>query len=185
MRMQKIFIAAGIVSLIFAGWMSVDMITSSILVDGSSWNKSSLTGDRTYSTLMFTNDRSVINLRIDFTNDVDSQVRVLSSSPVGIREFSSQITTPEAEAWRCMFVEDDTERDREDEISTSGLWSSGNYTGVRGISGNLTTASTEIDGSGMVSLSKHTRTMNVTKDERSYAAGKMNVSEYVEYRGGI
>jgi len=134
---------------------------------------------------MFPNDRSVINRGIDFTNDTDSQVRVSSSGPVGIREFSSQITIPEAEPWRCMFVEDDTETDREDEISTSGLWSSGNYTGVRGMSGNLTTASTEIDGSGMVSLRKHTQTVNVTQDERSYAAGKMNVSEYVEYGGWV
>ena len=103
--MQKIFIAAGIVCLTFAGWMSADMISSSISVDGSSWINSSLTGDRTYSSLMFTNDRSVVNRGIDFTNDVDSRVRVSSSGPVGIREFSSQITTPETEAWRCMFVD--------------------------------------------------------------------------------
>jgi len=41
--MQKIFIAAGIVCLTLAGWMSADMISSSISVDGSSYIKSSLT----------------------------------------------------------------------------------------------------------------------------------------------
>lgn len=38
------------------------------------------------------------------------------------------------------------------EIGTSGLWSAGNYSGVRSMSGNLATAMTDISGAGMVSL---------------------------------
>ena len=181
--MQKILICAGIICLALAGFMSADRISSSISVDGSSWIKSSLTGDKTYATLLFTNDRSTINRGIEFSKDIETQTRVLSSGPVGVLEYSAQSITPEAESWRCMFVGSDQTNDRYDEISTTGLWSGGNYTGVRSMSENLTTASTDITGTGMVSLSKHSETVNLTQNERAVAAGKMNVSEYVEYGG--
>lgn len=50
------------------------------------------------------------------------------------------------------------------------------------MSENLTNAMTDISGTGMVSLSKHTGTVNLTQNERAVAAGRMNVSEYVEFR---
>jgi hypothetical protein len=160
MKVQKILICAGIICLALAGLMSADRISSSISRDGSSWIKSSLTGDKTYATLLFTNDRSTINRGIEFSKDIDTQTRVSSSGPVGVQEYSAQSITPEAESWRCMFVGPDQTNDRDDEIDTTGLWSGGNYTGVRSMSENLTTASTDIIGTGMVSLSKHSETEN-------------------------
>ena len=81
-----------------------------------------------------------------------------------------------------MFIRSDETDNRHDEIGTSGLWSAGNYTGFRKMSENLTNAMTDISGTGMVSLSKHTGTVNLTQNERAVAAGRMNVSEYVEFR---
>lgn len=61
-----------------------------------------------------------------------------------------------------MCIQSDETDNRHDEIGTSGLWSAGNCTGVRSMSGNLTTAMRDISGDGMVSLSKHTGMVNVT-----------------------
>lgn len=181
--MQKILICAGIICLALAGLMSADRISSSISVEGSSWITSSLTGDKTYAALLFTNDRSTINRGIEFSKDLETQTRISSSGTVGVREYSEQSIIPESEAWRCMFIQSDATDNRHDEIGTSGLWSAGNYSGVRSMSENLTTALTDISGTGMVSLSKHTGTVNVTQNERAVAAGRMNVSEYVEFGG--
>jgi hypothetical protein len=84
---------------------------------------------------------------------------------------------------RKVWVQSDETDHRHDEIGTSGLWSAGNYTGFRKMSENMTTAMTDISGTGMVSLSKHTGTVNLTQNERAVAAGRMNVSEYVEFGG--
>lgn len=149
----------------------------------SSWITSSLTGDKTYAALLLTNDRSTINRDIEFSTDIDTQTRVSSSGPVGVMEYSDQSTMPESEPWRCMFIQSDETDNRHDEIGTSGLWSAGNYTGVRSMSGNLTTAMTDISGTGMVSLRKHTGMVNFTHNERAVAAGRMQVSEYVEFGG--
>ena len=181
--MQKIFVLVGIACFALAGGMSADLISSSISVDGSSWIKSSLTGDKTYAGLLFTNDQSTVTRTIDFSKDLDTHTRISSTGPVGIQEYSAQTSTPESEDWRCMFARSDDETSREDEIETRGILASGNYTAVRGMSEDLTSGGVDITGSGLVSLSKKTGTVNWTQEERSVAAGRMNVSEYVEYGG--
>nr|WP_319578091.1 hypothetical protein [uncultured Methanospirillum sp.] len=180
--MQKIFVTLGIACFVLAGGMSADLISSSISVDGSSWIKSSLTGDKTYSGLLFTNDQSTVNRTIDFSKDLDTHTRISSTGPVGIQEYSAQASIPESEVWRCMFARSDDETPYE-EIETRGILASGNYTAVRGMSEDLTSGGVDITGSGLVSLSKKTGTVNRTQEERSVAAGRMNVSEYGEYGG--
>ncbi|WP_181391576.1 hypothetical protein [Methanospirillum lacunae] len=51
------------------------------------------------------------------------------------------------------------------------------------MSEGLTSGGVDITGSGLVSLSKKIGTVNWTQEERSVAAGRMNVSEYGEYGG--
>ena len=60
---------------------------------------------------------------------------------------------------------------------------SGNYTAVLGMSEDLTSGGVDITGTGLVSLSKKTGTVNWTQEEQSVATGRMNVSEYGEYGG--
>jgi len=102
--MTKILVIVGIVCLALAGWMSADLITSSISVDGSSWIKSSVTGDRSYAGLMFTTDQSTVTRSIDFSKTLDTQTRISSNGPLGVSEYSEQTTTPKDEFWRCLFA---------------------------------------------------------------------------------
>jgi hypothetical protein len=51
------------------------------------------------------------------------------------------------------------------------------------MSEDLTTGGVDISGSGLVSLGKKTGTVNWTQEERSVAAGRMNVTEYRESGG--
>ncbi|WP_300038183.1 hypothetical protein [Methanospirillum sp.] len=110
--MQKIFLAAGIVCRALAGWMSADLITSSISVDGSSWIKSSGTGDRSYAGLIFTTDHSTVTRSLDFYQTVDVQTRISSSGPLGVYEYTAQTSIPEEESWRCMFTSSDEQAGR-------------------------------------------------------------------------
>lgn len=183
--MQRMIIFAGVLCLAGAGWISADMISSSISVDGSSWIKSSITGDRSYASLMFTSDRATVTRGLDFGDAIESQVQVSSSGPVGIREYTAQVTKPDISSDACLFIRETDGPIREDEILTSGLWRTLNYSGVRTVAENLTSAGTDISGVGMVSLSKQSRTANQTQDERAVAAGVMNVSEFVSYGGRI
>lgn len=139
--MLKIFVTFGIACFVLAGGMSADLISSSISVDGSSWIKSSLTGDKTYSGLLFTNDQSTVTRTIDFSKDLDTHTRISSTRPVGIQEYSAQASTPESEIWRCMFARSDNEAGREDEIETRGILASGNYIVVLGMLDDLTAGS--------------------------------------------
>ena len=82
-----------------------------------------------------------------------------------------------------MFARSDDETGRKYEIETRGILTSGNYTAFRGMSEDLTSGGVDITGSGMFSLNKKTGTVNWTQEERSVAAGRMNVSEYVGYGG--
>ena len=181
MKMRKILVIVGIVCVAFAGCISADLISSSIAVDGSSWIRSSLTGDKTYAGLLFTSDQSTVTRMIDFSKDLDTTTRISSTGQVGVTEYTAQAFTPGSEIWRCMFADDDDPEIREDEIETRGIWSAGNYTAVREMSEDLTSGSVDISGTGMVSLGKRTDTTNWTQNERSVAAGRMNISEYVEY----
>ena len=89
--------------------MSADLISSSISVDGSSWIKSSLTGDKTYAGLLFTNDQSTVTRTINFSKDLDTHTWISSTGPVGIQEYSAQASNPESDIWRSMVARSDEE----------------------------------------------------------------------------
>ena len=181
---MKIIAIAGVVCIVCAGWMSADLVSSSIAVDGTSWISSALSGDKIYAGLFFTNDRSTINRNVDFRDGVNSETRILSTGPIGLDEFSSQIQTNRiSDESRCVFGVSPDNITRTDEISTSGLWAFGNYSSSRYLGGGLTRAGTRINGDGMVSLGKISRAQNLTHRERAFVAGEMNVSEFVEYGG--
>jgi len=179
--MQKVLAIAGVVCLLGTGWISADLISSSIKTDGTAWITSALIGDKTYAATLFTSDRSAINREVDFSGDIQAQTQIRSLGPVGVHEFSGQTRTKTRPDFTCLFAESPENKTRYDEISTLGLWSEGTYLSSRSLSGGQTTSMTDIDAAGMVSLSKGTDTINLTQRERSFVAGQMNISEAVDY----
>lgn len=179
--MQKMIATAIVFCLLGAGWISADLISSSIKTDGSAWISSALIGEKTYATTLFTSDRSAIDREVDFFDTIQAQTRVNSSGPVGVHEFSAQARMNEHPAFACMFADRGSNKTRYDEISTLGLWSAGTYLSSRTIGLRQTGSLTDINGTGMVSLSKGTKSSNLTQRERSFIAGKMNISEAVAY----
>lgn len=179
---MKLIAIAGIVCVMLAGWISADLVSSSISVDGTAWVSSALTGDKTYAGHFFTNDRSTINRDINYQDGIDSETRIQSSGPMALDEFSAQVQGNQKNGFTCVFG-DLSNRTRYDEISTSGLWTFGSYASTRSLDSGLTKAGTRVNGTGMVSLNKMSETQNLTHRERAFAAGDMNISEYVEYGG--
>jgi hypothetical protein len=145
---------SGIVCLLGAGWISTDLISSSIKTDGSTWIIFALTGEKTYAAILFTSDRSAINWEVGFSGDIQAQTQIRSLGQIGVHEFSGQAWTNNRPDFTCLVMEGPENKARYDEISTLGLWLEGAYLSSKSISGGKTNSITDIDTAGMVSLSK-------------------------------
>ena len=179
--MQKWIAIAGLVCLGCAGGISADLISSSIATDGTAWVSSAVLGEKSYAATLFMNDRSVMNRDLDLTTDLQSQIQIRSSGPVGAYEFSARERKKNPDEFFCVFAERGDNKTRYNEISTRGLWKNGTYISSRQVRGGQTVSITDIDATGMVSLDKKTENENQTQRERSFVAGHMNISEAVAY----
>ena len=150
---MKLIAIAGIVCVMLVSWISADLVSSSISVDGTAWVSSALTGDKTYAGHFFTNDRLTIYRDINYQDGIETETRIQSYGPMALDEFSAQVQSDKKNGFTCVFG-DSSNRTQYDEISTAGLWSFGSYASARSLDSGLTKAGTRIDGDGMVSLHK-------------------------------
>ena len=126
-----------------------------------------------------------MNRELILTDDMQTHTVIRSSEPVVVYEFSAQKRTARVKESLCTFAQRVNNKTRYDEISSLGLWLNGTYISSRALREKQTVSLTDIDATGMVSLSKGTDTKNQTQRERSFVAGHMNISEAVEYEEGI
>jgi len=183
--MQKWMITGGIVILVGISGISADQISSSIATDGTAWISSAVVGDQSYSGLLFMNDPSIVVRELDLSGDLQTLTQINSSGPLGVYEFSSREWKDTPSGLLCLFTPGTANQTRYDEISTLGLLKDGVYVSVRKAGTDKTVAFTDINATGMVSLTKRTEHRNQTQRERSFIAGRMNVSEAVVYGFGL
>jgi hypothetical protein len=181
MKMQKWITAAGLVCLAGVCGMSADLISSSIATDGTAWVSSAVLGEKSYAATLFMNERSVMNRELDFSDPVQAQIRITSSGPVGVYEFSARDRKKIPSEFFCVFAGSGENETGYDAISTLGLWKEGTYLSSRQLRGGQTVSFTGINATGMVSLAKTTENENQSQRERSFVAGQMNITEAVVY----
>ena len=103
--MDRAYVLAGCLILLFAGFIGADSISSTIICDGAAFVSSSVMGQgQTYAASLFTTHLSSLFRDIQVRNgDVKTRVVAESSGPMGIDEFSGRAAN---NTWRkegCVF----------------------------------------------------------------------------------
>ena len=183
--MKLIFVLCLIGGMVVLSICGADLISSSILCDGATWTSSAVTGpDRTYGASFFTTDRANISRDLVLTDGVSSRVRVASTGPMGVDEYSWQMRNTSDPETRCVF-DARMVPVRDEEISLSGLFKTGEYLGNRQMSREGTVAGSVIQADGMINRMVSTEDENGSLFDRTFLAGRMNSSEFIELIGGV
>lgn len=183
MKWILVFCMIAVISVL--GMSMADLISSSILCDGATFSSSAVTGpDRTYGTSFFTTDRANISRDLVLTDKVSSRVRVASTGPMGVDEYSWQMGNQSGPDNRCVF-DSKPGAVRDEEISLSGLFKTGEYLGTRLMSREGITAGAVLQAEGMVNRVVSADDANTTLYDRVFLAGKINSSELIDLIGGV
>ena len=182
--MKWIIVLCMIAGSLVLGISMADLISSSIMCNGATFTSSAVTSpDWTYGASFFTTDLANISRDITLTDTLSSQVRLASAGPMGVDEYSWQVRNQSDPAVRCVFDQHPGQI-RDEMISLSGLFKTGEYLGNRLMSQEKTVAGTVIQGDGMADRKVSSRDANGSLSDRVFLAGLMNSSELIELVGG-
>jgi len=103
---------------------------------------------------------------------------------MGVDEYSWQMRNRSDPETRCVF---DTRQVpvRDEDISLSGLFKTGEYLGNRQMSRDGTVAGSVIQADGMINRVVSTDDENGSLFDRTFLATQMNNSEFIELVGGV
>ena len=124
----------------------------------------------------FPSSRANISRDLVLTDGVSSRVRVASTGPMGVDEYSWQMRNRSDPETRCLL---DQVPVRDEEISLSGLFKTGEYLGNRQMNRDGTVAGSVIQADGMINRVVSTEDENGSLFDRTFLAGRMNSSEFV------
>lgn len=179
-------VLSGCALLLIAGLVGADSVSSTIVCDGATWVSSSVIGQgQTYAATLFTTNLATLmrDLQVKDGN-VKTGARAQSSGPMGIDEYSGQVTNQTERTDGCVFELPVNRTNTRDEIMYTGLMGSGVYASARGLRSDVTSSTTMINGSGLVlaRASSKDNTGNETTHS-SDVAGNMNMTERIVFGG--
>jgi hypothetical protein len=164
-----------------------DVLSSSVICDGSYWAHSSARDtNESYALSVFTTDKAHIDRGIQTDLGIISSTAVNSSGALGIDEYSNHLRSLEkTEPLVCVFNTTSDNYPKIDEITVSGLLDNAEYNSLRTSENNdQTTAQTLINGSGLILFGKQSSNTTTLINEMSSVHGKMNVLDYTEFGTG-
>jgi len=176
------FALVGCVMILLAGFVGADSISSVIVVDGAAWVSSSvLDQGQTYTGRLFTTDLAILmrDLVIDQTRNLKTSTNVKSTGPVGIDEYSVQLTNSTDDENYCVF-ESVVTPVRKDQILYTGLMQNGEYISNRDLNQD-TTAVTMINGTGLMLARANSFDGNRSTTHASTVGGTMNLTERIRF----
>ena len=180
--MNRGVVGAGCFMLLIAGFVGADSISSTIVCDGATWVSSSVLGQgQTYAASLFTTNFAYLmrDLTVNKAGEVKTGTVVDSTGPLGIDEYSGQITNQSPEKNQCLFETQGNQTRKEDQIRYMGLMTDGVYSSARTLTGSETSSLALINGSGIVlSRAKSTDGENETT-HGSDVAGHLNMTEHI------
>ena len=181
--MNRIILAICIALLIAGFVCCADKITSSISSNGAVWVSSSVIGPgQTYAASIFTSDVATLMRDLQIGSKVQTSTVARSSGPMGIDEYSSQFTNETANSDNCVF-EVQNVTNSQDEISYLGLLTNGTYGSSRTLRSSETSATTLVNGSGMI-LARASSDDGINQTAHaSDAAGDLNMTERIQFGG--
>ncbi|WP_319579946.1 hypothetical protein [uncultured Methanospirillum sp.] len=176
-----ILVIIGIISL---GITIGDVLSSSVICDGSYWVHSSvLDQNETHGVNLFTTDHATVDRETRITNGVESSISASSSGVLGVDEYlnhlrnNGQLDTP-----LCVFDIQDLGSLNRDEVSVSGLLHNSTYVSSRSDEVNAKTlANTYINGSGLILIGKKSTNASAELNELASAHGRMSIFDSVKF----
>ena len=176
--------AIGCILLLIAGFVGADSISSTIMCDGASWVSSSVIGQgQTYAAHLFTTSIASIIRELQVNDGKVEAVTVADSSgPMGIDEYSGQEANQTPKKSGCVFEISENRTRIEDEIRYTGLMKSGLYTSARDLTSSETSATTMINGTGMILARASSQDQSNETTHTSDVAGRLNMTERIVFR---
>ncbi len=175
--MNKLLVALGVMVLVIpVGLTCADSLSSSIVCSGATWVTSSVISDaRSYAAHLFTTESAVVNRTLRIGDTITALVSGRSTGPMGIDEYSGQTQNETTRDPACTFTGLRQKTGRHDDISTHGLFTSGDYHSHRILS-DRTVAGSVVNGTGILLMRANSADGNRTVSHASDSAGTMNVT---------
>ena len=175
----------GCILLLIAGFVGADSISSTIMCDGASWVSSSVIGQgQTYAANLFTTSIASIMRELQVN---DGKVKVVtvadSSGPMGIDEYSGQAGNQTPAQSGCVFGTSETRTRTQDEIRYTGLMMTGLYASSRDLTLSETSATTMVNGTGMILARASSQDQGNETTHASDVAGRLNMTEQIVFGG--
>ena len=184
--MNREYVALGFILLLIAGFVGADSISSTIVCNGASWVSSSVVRQgHTYAAHLFTTDLTSLIRDLTITGAGQVQTRTIadSSGPMGIDEYSGQMSNATPEDDRCVFDHSLNRTGDHTRIRYLGLLGDGMYASSRTLSSSGTSASTMVNGTGMVLARAVSGDGSNETTHGSDVAGRLNMTEEIIFGG--
>lgn len=178
-------ILTGCVLLLIAGLVGADSVSSTIVCDGATWVSSTVIGQgQTYAATLFTTNLATLmrDLQVKDGN-VKTGTIAESSGPMGIDEYSGQVTNQTGRSAGCVFEVTENRTNSRDEIMYTGLMGSGVYASARNLKSSETSSTTMINGSGLVLARASSKDQGNETTHTSDVAGNLNMTERIIFGG--
>jgi len=177
--------AIGCILLLIAGFVGADSISSTIMCDGASWVSSSVIGQgQTYAAHLFTTSIASIMRELQVNDGKVKTVTVADSSgPMGIDEYSGQAGNQTPAQSGCVFETSENRTRILDEIRYTGLMMTGLYASSRDLTLSETSATTMVNGTGMILARASSQDQENETTHASDVAGRLNMTEHIVFGG--
>ena len=181
--MDRAYVLAGFLMILFAGFVGADSISSTIICDGASFVSSSVMGQgETYASSLFTTHLSSLFRDTQVMNgDVKTRVLAESSGPMGIDEFSERAANNTRRKEGCVFSDYENRTGAMGEIMHTGLMRAGVYVSARDMRPVGVLSDMMINGSGMFLVRASSKDPGNETIHSSDIAGNMNMTERIVF----
>lgn len=183
--MNWLCVLTGCAMLLIAGFVGADSVSSTIVCDGAIWVSSSVIGQgQTYAATLFTTNLATLmrDLQVKDGN-VKTGTVAQSSGPMGIDEYSGQVTNESPVRAGCVFETSENRTMTKDQIMYTGLMGSGVYASSRNLKSSETSSTTMINGSGLVLARASSQDPGNETTHTSDVAGNLNMTERIVFGG--
>ena len=184
--MNQTCLAVACVMLLVAGLAGADSISSSIVCDGAAFVSSSVISQgQTYAANLFTTSLAALmrNLSVGGDGQIKVVTNARSSGPIGIDEYSGQVTNMTGEGKYCVFSASGNGIPNRDTITYRGLLQTGQYVSTRILDSSQTGAVTMVNGSGILLVRASSDDGINETTHTSDVMGEMNMTERIIFGG--
>ncbi|WP_319579835.1 hypothetical protein [uncultured Methanospirillum sp.] len=170
--------------LVICGVTIGDVLSSSVICDGSYWIHSSIRdSNETYALNLMTTNKAATDRTVHITNGIDSSISTNSTGVLGIDEYFNHLQDlKKIESPVCVFDIQAIPNSKQDEVYVSGLLDSATYASSRSTeTSDKTSAKTFINGSGLILMDKQSSNKSVILNDMASIHGNMSILDYIEF----